>query len=144
MLLLCACNASDKTAPQAAAAPHPAASPQTGEASDGVPAPTATAPAAADASPAAPAVRAFVDPVTGVIREPTAAEVRALEARKQTEAPSLAINTKPRGKETVLPNGWVKLEVDADSEMKGCVQKDGRVVAAHECKSEPATAVTKP
>jgi hypothetical protein len=70
--------------------------------------------------------------------------LRALEARKGTSAPSAAINSKQRGKATVRPDGWVEIELDANSEMKGCVQKDGRVVAAHDCKDEPATAVSKP
>lgn len=138
LLLLGACSSADKAAPAATVQVETAERPQADEASAEA-ATSATASQAADAQ-AGSAVRAFVDPVTGQIREPTPAELRALEASGKSAAPSSAIKTRPRPQETVLPNGWVAVEVNADSEMKGCVQTDGRVVAAHDCKSEPAAA----
>jgi hypothetical protein len=143
MVLLCACSSSDKAAPAAAASVQTAANPRTSEASAEVAAPIAASPAAAG-GPTGSAVRGFIDPVTGQIRAPTPAELRALETQKQTLAPNSAISAKPGSKETVLPNGWVAVEVNSTSEMKGCVQKDGRVVPAHDCKSEPSSAVKKP
>jgi hypothetical protein len=116
--------------PQEAAAPMPAA-----------PAPTPAA-APAPSQPETVALREFIDPVTGQPREPTAAELKALAAAGKAAAPTAA--TAPKPKETVLPNGMVAVEAGVKSEMKGCVQPDGRFVAGHDCKSDAAATVKKP
>lgn len=142
VLLLCACGSSDQSAP-AAAAPVQTAE---GQKAADVPADATStgAPAAAAGTQAEAGVRVFIDPATGQVREPTPAELRTIEARKQTPAPGAITSSKPAPKTTVLPNGWVAVELDTEVEMKGCVQKDGRIVAGHECKNEAPTAVTRP
>jgi hypothetical protein len=136
-LLLCACGSSGDSrqgatvvqdnAPAQVAAPAPAPA------------------AAADSTQAGAAgLREFIDPVTGQPREPTAAELKALEASKQTSAPSSAITSKPKPKEIVLPNGVVAVEMESTSEMKGCLQKDGRAVVDHDCKSNVPAPAKKP
>ncbi len=134
-LLLGACSSSGE-APQKDAAHAPDASVQKVEPA-AAPAPVAV-PAPPPAQPAA-GLRVFIDPVTGKPREPTAAEIKALEAA------SPPANQKPavpqQDKEIVFPDGTVAIQGHTLSEMKACVQKDGHVVVDHDCKSDQ---VTKP
>jgi hypothetical protein len=113
----------DGNAPAQVAAPAPAASPQT--------APTG-----------ASGLREFRDPVTGQTREPTAAELKALAASQN--ASKAGNGARPKEKEVVFPNGTVAVEETILSEMKGCIQKDGRTTVDHECKSSAPATVTKP
>jgi hypothetical protein len=136
MLLLVACGSKQNPTPQQAA----------GEAvATPAPAPASTAdapPATPDASgPAAGALREFRDPVTGELRAPTAAEQRAMAAARPV-TPSASATSRPR--EIVMSNGTVAVELNQMSEMQGCVQPDGSVVADHDCKEKPATPVKKP
>jgi hypothetical protein len=43
-----------------------------------------------------------------------------------------------------MPSGEVVMQESSMSDMKGCVQKDGRVVVDHDCKSNAPVPVTKP
>ena len=136
-LLLGACDSADSPQQQTATLPQAAAPAPT----PATPAPTpAAAPAASQ--PGTVAMREFIDPATGQSRAPTAAELKALAASKQTVAASAAAASRP--KETVLPNGMVAVEAGVKSEMKGCVQPDGRFVADHDCKDGAAAPAKKP
>ncbi len=134
-LLLGACGASDTSSQQRATLPQEAVPAS-------VPAAPAPTPAASPAAspPAAAALREFIDPATGLPREPTAAELKALATSGQTLTPRAA--TRPR--EVVLPNGMIAVEAGVKSEMKGCVQQDGRIVAGHDCKGTATAPATKP
>lgn len=105
----------------------------------------ASAPAAVPetAPPAAAALREFRDPVTGQPREPTAAELKALAAATQN-ASKAGTGAAPKDREIVFPNGTVAVEEGALSEMKGCVQKDGKVTVDHDCRSDAPAAAGKP
>jgi hypothetical protein len=136
-LLLCACGKSTTDPAQGAATiqqgstPAPVAQP----APDAVASPDAT-------QPGATAVREFRDPVTGQPREPTAAELKASAASQSTS--KAGTGTRPKDKEIVFPNGTVAVEEATMSEMKGCVQKDGRTVVDHDCKANATAPVAKP
>ena len=101
-------------------------------------------PSPAAAQPAAAALREFRDPVTGLPREPTAAELKALAAAAQTAASKAGTGARQRDKEIVFPNGTVAVEETTMSEMKGCVEKDGRTTADHDCNSAASAPVSKP
>lgn len=131
-LLLGGCGSSGSP-PQQGAAPSPQAA---------APAPAAPAATPAASQPETAALREFLDPVTGQPREPTEAELKAMAAARPA-APAASAASKP--KEIVLPNGMVVIEgTSLMSEMKGCVQPDGSVVADHDCREKAAAPVKKP
>lgn len=137
-MLLAACGPQGKPPQQGATlSPEPTPPPAV---SASTPAPTPAA-APVTSQPATAALREFIDPVTGQPRQPTAAELKALATAGQS-APASAAASRP--KETVLPNGMVAVEVGVKSEMKGCLQADGRVVATHDCQGEAAAPAKKP
>jgi hypothetical protein len=86
------------------------------------------------------AVKIFVDPTTGEIREPTEDELKAIArddlARKQiTSAKPTTTASSP---EILLPNGSVatKLGRSSSESLRACIQKDGSMAVDHECKSD--------
>ena len=113
-------------------------------------APAASAPAAGAASEAAPAAgaaaaapegslspagagiaesRAFIDPVTGEMRAPTAAELAAAKVSAITE--QAGRQQRPPPVETKLPDGTIVIDMrnQPQVEEKACVQADGSLGA---------------
>lgn len=79
------------------------------------------------------AVKAYIDPVTGELREPTAAEL-ASEAQATTQKES---NSGKSSRQIVRADGSVEVLLDQsnDQAFKACVQKDGSVAMGHECEA---------
>jgi hypothetical protein len=102
-----------------------------------IPAPTPTEATADGDQPGQAGVKVFVDPATGEIREPTPADIAALEAeqRKATVA-------KPQGTRSsqtiVHPDGTVEVVLDGshDQSVQGCVQPDGGIKTDHVCDTD--------
>jgi hypothetical protein len=82
-------------------------------------------------------VRAFVDPVTGALREPTPEEAAAL-AKGQQKAPDAQSRPVQKPREIVHPDGTVEVILDGshDQPVQACVQADGGVKVEHACPSE--------
>jgi hypothetical protein len=78
-------------------------------------------------------VKAYIDPVTGELREPTAADL-ANEAKAGTQKAS---NSAKPPQQIVRADGSVEVLLDQsnDQVFKACVQKDGNVAMGHECDS---------
>jgi len=135
VLLLGACGKPTDAAQGAAVVPESKA-----PAEVVAPAPVASPEAAAAG---AAGLREYRDPVTGQPREPTAAELKALAAAAQS-ASKASNGARRKNKEIVLPDGAVAVEENTMSEMKGCMQKDGRIVVDHDCKGAAPANVSKP
>jgi hypothetical protein len=87
------------------------------------------------------AVRAYIDPATGKLREPTPEEVAALAAAEAAQKKSAtgAQDKTTQPKEVRLPNGVIKIELgdSGQTTLQGCVAKDGDVKMEHDCESKP-------
>ena len=88
-------------------------------------------------------VRAYLDPVTGQLRDPTPEELAA-EAAQQAQKKQAAAATdtaRPVRREVVLPNGAIEVTLDPSAQhaLLACIGKDGSVKMDHECTehSEP-------
>jgi hypothetical protein len=101
--------------------------------------PDATKPSHSDAS-----VRAYIDPATGQLREPTPEDIAAEAAAEAARKKALGTESKPgsepgsdpmKRREIRLPNGAIAIELDesAQQPLVGCVQKDGAVKMDHDC-----------
>jgi len=101
---------------------------------------TATSNAAQSSDPATNpnAVRVYVDPKTGEIRDPTpeelAAEAAASAAKKQAAAANPQ-SEQPQQREVVTPSGAVEITLDPSTQhpVYGCVGKSGDVKVDHQC-----------
>jgi len=99
--------------------------------------PTAT-PAAIDSSSA---VRAYIDPKTGALRDPTpeelAAEAAAEAQRKQPAAANHQAE-RPVSREVITPSGAVEVTLDPSTQrpLKGCIAKNGDIKMDHECPTD--------
>jgi hypothetical protein len=78
-------------------------------------------------------MRAFFDPATGKLREPTAAELQELDRQDKERKAQQKISIQP--KEFTLPDGAVGVTVDPTehASMQGCSQPDGTVKVDHQC-----------
>jgi hypothetical protein len=102
----------------------------------------AGAPTAQTAAPAADSgstagMKAFRDPKTGEFRDPTDAELAAMERQRQDG--NLQSTTERRQTESKLKNGRgtaITLEGDPQTPMRACTQADGSITVDHNC--EPA------
>jgi glucose/arabinose dehydrogenase len=135
-LSLAACGSSDSPTQQGAEPAQQAAP----EAAPATPAPAASPAATQPAT----ALQEFLDPVTGQPRAPTDAELKAIAASAPSVKSSAAATPRPKDKEIVLSNGMVAVEPGVVSDLKACVQPDGRVLTDHDCKSGAAAPVKKP
>jgi hypothetical protein len=113
------CTSKDSgAAPEASATPT-LSEPESSEAASAAGAATATAEGEAS--------RAFIDPATGEMRAPTAAELAAMQA---TESKDPAVKQQaPAPVKTVLPDGTIMMDLrnQPQTEEKVCVQADGSI-----------------
>jgi hypothetical protein len=142
--LLAACSASDSPTSQATdsanAVPAQAAAPAP-EPSDTSSGTHEVAPTEAPATPAdipagAPAMKMFIDPVTGAPRDPTPAE-RAAMARQAGQRKA----AQPATREEKMRNGGTAIMIEGEptTPLKACTGADGKVAVAHDCET-PAPA----
>jgi hypothetical protein len=110
------------TSDQTAGAPEAASAPSMSEVSN-----AASTAGTATATPEGEASRAFIDPVTGELRAPTAAELAAMQPSESNE-PAVKQQAPPPEK-TVLPDGTVMMDLrnQPQAEEKVCVQADGSI-----------------
>jgi hypothetical protein len=91
-------------------------------------------------------VRAYIDPVTGQLREPTPEDIakESAESNKK-KAEALAVTKPSEPREVILPNGAITIQLDdsAQQPLIGCVQKNGDVKMDHDCDGESSRAPTK-
>lgn len=94
-------------------------------------------------------VRAYIDPKTGALRDPTPEELTAeaaAESKKQkTDSTSGGAPAKPtEPHEVTLPNGAVEVVLDksAQQPFRACIQKDGAVKMDHDCEATPTNVST--
>jgi len=92
----------------------------------------------ANSATSKPAVRAYIDPVTGELRDPTAQELAAeaaAQAAKKKAAAATSPSDQPRQHEVVLPNGAVEITLDPSTQhpLRACIQKNGELTMDHEC-----------
>lgn len=84
-------------------------------------------------------MRAYIDPATGQLREPTREELAAETAAEAAKKSAAGAQQKPTEmKEVQLPNGAVAIELgdSAQQPLKACVGKDGDVKMDHACEPE--------
>ena len=103
------------------------------------------APAANSSPPAASQqnsnVRAYVDPTTGQLREPTAEEqaqeAAAQKARSQQKTSPGAATTP---QEILLPSGAVEMSIDQSKQhpLRACIESNGAEKVDHECNASGA------
>ena len=128
-LVMTACAERPSASNQSTAAPSAAtaASPAT----DAGAASPAAAANESTASSSAPAVRAFIDPVTGELRAPTAQERAALAAQRAATLPEAAAKQRLAAEEVQLPNGVTEIRLGerAMHQERVCIQPDGKVTA---------------
>ena len=103
---------------------------------------TAAAPAGTARQPviaAAPASRAFIDPVTGELRAPTAEELSAVAASATAGAAGKSVKAVTPIEEVALPDGstMARFGDRAMVEERVCLQKDGTLTS--KCPTEKAT-----
>jgi hypothetical protein len=87
-------------------------------------------------------VRAYIDPATGQLREPTREELAAEAAAEAAKKAVLtSAQSKPNElKEVHLPSGAVAIELgdSAQHPLKACTQPNGDVKMDHECEPDDA------
>jgi hypothetical protein len=88
-------------------------------------------------APSDNAVRAYIDPKTGQLREPTPEEIAALAAAEaEQKKASAATQSKPsEPREVTLPNGAVAIQLDesAQQPLRACIQPNGEAKMDHDC-----------
>jgi hypothetical protein len=107
------------------------ASPTTDNNSEAAPAAPA-APAADSAT--TPGMKAFIDPKTGELRDPTDAERAAMERQDS----KLQSSPERRQTESKLKGGRgtaITLEGEPETPIRACTQADGTVVVDHNCEA---------
>jgi hypothetical protein len=94
------------------------------------PQPAASVTPAAAAAGGGAGVRIFIDPVTGEVRAPTAAERAAeVNATRRIQADAAAVKVAPDVVVTSLPGGITEYSVNGGAQVDEttCVQKDGKL-----------------
>jgi hypothetical protein len=94
--------------------------------------PTLQEPAPRPAADAGQASRAFIDPITGELRAPTAAELAALAASQSSQSTEAALKQRPPPPvQTRLPDGTIMYDMrnQPQIEEKACVLADGSIGA---------------
>jgi hypothetical protein len=95
-------------------------------------APTLQVPAPGPAAGAGQASRAFVDPITGELRAPTATELAALAAPQPPQSSESVLKQRPAPPvQTRLPDGTIMYDMrnQPQIEEKACVLADGSIGA---------------
>jgi hypothetical protein len=90
-------------------------------------------------------VRAYIDPATGELRDPTPEELAAeaaAEAQKKQATAANPQSEQPQSRETILPSGAVEITLDksAQHSLQACIGKNGDLKMEHECDSEASGA----
>jgi len=146
--LLAACSASDPATSQAtdsasavppaqvaapAAEPEPLDTHASGTQEVAPPMAAATPATPADIPASAPAMKMFIDPVTGAPRDPTPAERAAMAGQRKAAQPAT--------REEKMRNGGTAIMIEGEptTPLKACTGADGKVAVAHDCES-PAPA----
>lgn len=90
---------------------------------------TAAGDGAAPAAQEVPASRAFVDPLTGELRAPTAAELESLQSAEPAKPAVKQQSAPAQAPATVLPDGTIMYDLrnQPQVEEKACVQADGSI-----------------
>ena len=88
-----------------------------------------------------PTVRAYIDPNTGELRDPTPAELAAeaaVEAERKKAAAANPQSEQPTSRETITPNGAVEVTLDPSAQhpFRACIDKKGDLKMDEECKRE--------
>ena len=84
------------------------------------------------------AVRAYVDPKTGELREPTADELAAeaaAEAQKKQAASASSDREQLQSREVVTPSGAIEIQIDKsqDQPLRACIDDKGNAKMDHDC-----------
>jgi hypothetical protein len=92
-----------------------------------------------------PEIRAYIDPATGQLRDPTPEELAAQAADQAAREKAAAANSlsKPKQqREVVLPDGTVEITLDPSTQqtLRGCVQQNGDIKLDHECEPQGSEA----
>jgi pyruvate/2-oxoglutarate dehydrogenase complex dihydrolipoamide acyltransferase (E2) component len=110
--------------------------------------PATNAAAPSTAATQHPAIRAYIDPATGQLRDPTPEELAAEAAdqaarEKATDANSPAKQKQQR--EVVLPDGTIEITLDKSTQqpLRGCVQQNGDIKMDHKCEPQGSKAKIK-
>jgi hypothetical protein len=92
-------------------------------------------------------VRAYIDPATSQLRDPTPEELAAEAAEQATrkKAAATSQSEQPTSREVILPDGTVEITLDRSTQhpLHGCIQQNGDLKIDHECDaqgSEPHSA----
>jgi len=83
-------------------------------------------------------MKVFIDPKTGQMRDPTPAELAAMERQSSGRKPETS--TQRKQTEVKMRNGGtaIFMEDNPETPMKACTQADGSVVVDHDCQAEQA------
>jgi hypothetical protein len=86
------------------------------------------------------AIKAYIDPTTGELREPTAEEL-SVDAARTNKKPLSAVpivTEQSTPQEVVHPGGVVEVPLDQSKQqgLQACIQKDGSMNMGHECESD--------
>ena len=85
-----------------------------------------------EVQPTAPAMKAFMDPVTGQMRDPTDAERAALERRNNAQAPQPRTMREQRLRKRGTA---MTIEGDPQTPLQACTDAAGNVTFDHSCTS---------
>jgi hypothetical protein len=93
-------------------------------------------------------VRAYIDPITGQLRDPTqeelATEAAELATKKKTAATSQS--EQPASREVILPDGTVEITLDKSTQhpLHGCIQPNGELTMDHDCEQQKGSGPQPP
>jgi hypothetical protein len=93
-------------------------------------------------------VRAYIDPITGQLRDPTqeelATEAAELATKKKTAATSQS--EQPASREVILPDGTVEITLDKSIQhpLHGCIQPNGELTMDHDCEQQKGSGPQPP